>query len=289
MNTLAATQVHNSFSPARLVLDLLDADSETMGLARRLLAAGSVFGFSDNQMRVALSRLVADGLLDNPRRGHYELSGAGAAMRAEIQRWHCIEDQLRAWQGDWCAILTDNLAAEGSTHFRMQTRALQLRGLQRWRPGLWVRPNNLAGGLERLVADLESLGLDALQGSFLMHRLDPGAARELRELWQPAAINAQYLQYIAVLKQALRRLSGRQKPEILVETIQLGSDTIRLLLKDPLLPEEFVNGAARRELIDAMQRYDREGRRQWQLFVNSLEAGSPAKPRCRRIGRRTEP
>lgn len=278
MITLAAAQTHNRFSPARLVLDLLDADPEAMGLTRRLLAAGSVFGFSDNQMRVALSRLVADGLLDNPRRGHYVLSGSGAAMHAEIQRWHQIEDQLTAWQGDWCAILTHNLAAEGSTQFRTQTRALQLRGLQRWRPGLWVRPNNLAGGPERLVTDLETLGLDALQGSFLMHRLDRGATGELYDLWRPAAITAQYRQHIAALEQAMKRLlSGRQKPETLVETIQLGGDTVRFLLKDPLLPEEFVNGAARRKLIDAMRRYDREGRRQWQLFIDTLEAGTPSR------------
>jgi phenylacetic acid degradation operon negative regulatory protein len=241
-----------------------------MGRSRRLLAAGEVFGFSPNRMRVALSRLVRDGLLANPQRGCYLLSGAGAAIREEIQRWRHLEDQLCSWQGDWCVLITESLATESSTRFRAQTRALRLRGMQRWRPGLWVRPRNLQGGLERLVEDIAALGMDSIAGSFVLEQADQYCEKELHSLWDTKAMRDNYSHSIALVERALARLDQPNQSSVLVETLELGGDMIRTLLTDPLLPDSMLGCDARKKLIALVKQYDAAGRDRWGKFMDHL-------------------
>jgi phenylacetic acid degradation operon negative regulatory protein len=267
---ILAYQSSSRLSPRRLILEMLDAEPDRMANGRRLVAAGSVFRFSENQVRVALSRLVADGLLLQPRRGDYALSGAATAIQQEIRHWRDIEQRLQRWRGDWCGVLTDNLAAEGSTQFRTQSRALALRGLQRWRPGLWVRPNNLRGGPVQLGEELVTLGLDAMKGQCVIAQGDESCEVSLRGLWNNADLEHEYQRRIVQLLEAGERLEKPEFPAVLIETIELGGDTIRALLKDPLLPDQIASGDSRRQLIRLLKQYDKRGRRQWQLFIQKL-------------------
>lgn len=260
-----------SITPRRLILELLDADTALMGQSKRLLAAGEVFGFSPNQVRVALSRLVSDGLLANPSRGCYTLTGAGAAMQEEIQRWRKLEDQLCEWRGGWCVLISTNLAAQSTTRFREQTRALRLRGLRRWRPGLWVRPDNLQGGVARLVDDVASLGLDSIAGSFLIEGADTLCENELLGLWDIEALREDYSQHIDALQDAQSRLDQQDQGPVLVETLELGGAMIRALVTDPLLPEAMLGSDARGRMISLVKQYDAAGRERWRRFMNHLE------------------
>tara|TARA_R110002049_G_scaffold108853_11_gene257416 strand:- start:3007 stop:3816 length:810 start_codon:yes stop_codon:yes gene_type:complete len=257
-------------NPRRLILEMLNADPDFMGNGRRLVAAGQVFRFTENQIRVALSRLVADGLLFQPRRGHYGLTSAATAIQREVQNWRALEQRLQPWCGDWCGVLTDSLAAQGSTQFRTQSRALALRGLQRWRPGLWVRPNNLSGGLVRLGEELLALGLDAMKGQCLITQGDASCEAGLRALWNNAELEAEYQRRVAQLQAACERLDGPDLPSVLIETIELGGDTIGVLLKDPLLPDDIASGDSRRQLICLLTEYDNRGRQQWRHFIQQL-------------------
>jgi phenylacetic acid degradation operon negative regulatory protein len=257
-------------TPRKLILEMLDADPVMMANGRRLIAAGTVFGFSENQIRVALSRLLADGLLMQPCRGDYALDGAATRIQVEAQRWQKIESRLRRWRGDWCAVLTENLAAEGSTQFRRQSRALALRGMQRWRPGLWVRPNNLRGGPERLGEELLALGLDAIRGQCVIEQPDPGCEMSLQSLWNPAQLEETYSEKIDELLEATSRLERPRSPAVLGETLELGGNCIRALLRDPLLPDELASGDRRRQLTGLLKDYDKKGRIQWRQFIQQL-------------------
>lgn len=258
-------------TPRRLILEMLDADPDVMGLGRRLIAAGAVFGFSENQVRVALSRLLADELLVQPCRGSYALQGAATGIQREVQRWQTIEQRLRRWRGDWCAVMTDNLAAEGSTQFRNQSRALAMRGMQRWRAGLWVRPNNLRGGPAQLGRELLALGLDAIRGQCVITQGDADCEAALRGLWDHSEREATYQTMIDQLEAAGRRLENPQFPAVLVETLELGGACIRVLLNDPLLPDELASGDSRRQLLGLLQDYDKQGRGQWLQFIQQLQ------------------
>ena len=270
MQSISAAVPEKAIRPRRLILELLDADAAMMANSKRLIAAGGVFGFSPNQMRVALSRLVTDALLDNPQRGRYQLSGDSIAMRNEIQRWQYLEAQLRPWQGDWCALVTGNLAADSSTRFRAQSRALKLRGLRRWRPGIWLRPNNLAGGLDQLCKDVSALGLDTIAGSYLMSETDPNCETSVRSLWHTKAINRDYQHRVLRVQAALQRLEKPNTTATLAETLELGGDMIRALLMDPLLPDTLLGDTHRAQLIAELKCYDVAGRRLWRQFIQDL-------------------
>lgn len=270
MNSIARLNKNGALTPRQLILELLDADGELMGRSRRLLAAGEVFGLSANQMRVALTRLVADGLLYKAQRGQYALSGAGAALREEIQRWRHLEDQLCEWRGDWCVLITANLALESSTRFRAQNRALRLRGMQRWRPGLWVRPNNIGGGLPALVADVSSLGLDSLAGSFVICETDSSCRDELIGLWDIEAMRKQYKHSLQRVEDALNRINQADQTAVLKETVVLGGEMIRSLLTDPLLPAAMLGCDTRARLMTMVRDYDAAGRLRWRSFMDKL-------------------
>ncbi len=267
---ISVTQHATGLTPGKLILEMLDADPQLMAPGRRLVAAGSVFGFSENQVRVALSRLVADGLLVQPRRGDYALDGAATRIGEETQRWQKIESRTRHWRGDWCAVLTDNLAAEGSTQFRRQSRALALRGMQRWRPGFWVRPDNLRGGPRRLGEELLTLGLDAIRGQCVIAQGDAACESSLRSLWNPSDLEDTYRDRIDRLAQAVDRLETPQFPDVLSETLELGGSCIKALLTDPLLPDELASGDSRRQLVGLLKDYDKRGRRLWRHFIQQL-------------------
>jgi len=259
------------FNPRRFILVSLDTDPETMTQSKMLIRAGEAFGFSANQLRVALSRLVAEGLLENPSRGLYCLNNQGALLQQEIQRWRTLEQQRCKWNGDWCAVLTENLASEGSTVWRHQMRVLSLRGMARWRPGLWVRPDNLRGGAEQLMSDLRQLGLDAIQGSFLVKQADSECVEQLTGLWDCQALNRDYQDQTQQVYAAIERLKRLSVHEALVDTLKVGSATVRLLTKDPLLPDEMVDGEKRQAVATAMMEYDEVGKQLWRDFYRSVK------------------
>jgi len=77
-------------------------------------------------------------------------------------------------------------------------------------------------------------------------------------------------------REALLRLV--KSADALVESFLLGGRAIRTLALDPLLPEALVPSAERRALVEAMQRYDRVGRRLWAEFTPATSS-----PRLRSI------
>src|SRR4249920_3499024 len=70
----------------------------------RLIAIGELFGFTANALRVAVARLVADGLLESDERGSYRLGPMAAPVQAFVEDWRRGESRMRAWNGEWLAI-----------------------------------------------------------------------------------------------------------------------------------------------------------------------------------------
>ncbi len=64
----------------------------------------------------------------------------------------------------------------------------------------------------------------------------------------------------------------------MVESFLLGGRALRVLALDPLLPEALVPEAERRALVQAMQRYDRAGRRVWAKHMPTHGAADRPSP-----------
>ena len=66
------------------------------------MSAGRLFGFTENTLRVTLSRLVSRGTLTNPRRGYYQLSKGTDELNRFVDDWRQGESRTRPWNpGQW--------------------------------------------------------------------------------------------------------------------------------------------------------------------------------------------
>jgi phenylacetic acid degradation operon negative regulatory protein len=251
-------------TPRSVVLNLVRVTQRPVSV-RRLLAMGELFGFNANAMRVALTRLVADGRLESDERGSYRLAPAAVIVREHIEEWRRGEARMRAWRGEWLTVALPNGATRATR--RGSLSALTRLGLREGLPGLWVRPDNLRQAFESTAERLRGLGLE--ENAELFRARDWGArtaARFAADLWPIRSLEQGYTRALRDLERSMEQLEGMPRETSLVQTYLLGGEAIRVLATDPLLPEEIMPGATRATLSEAMLRYDPMGHALWRDF-----------------------
>lgn len=262
-------------NPRRLILKLLLAADDGRLSTREAVAAGELLGFSENSMRVALARLTAQQRLAASERGRYGLGPAATGLAEEVRGWRAGEARVRDWDGGWLAVHTGALGRSDRSALRLRERALDLLGLRPLLPGLYLRPDNLQGGVAAARTRLRGLGLPA---EALVARLDqlddPSQARAAR-LWDSAALNRRYRQQRERLEAWMAR-APQLDPEVAArEAFALGDEAIRALVFDPLLPAPLVDVAARAAFTDTVRRFDRVGHGYWQRLALALSVPVP--------------
>src|SRR6185369_8298434 len=122
-------------TPRSVVFNLVRVSHRNAVSVRRLVAIGTLFGFTGNAMRVAIARLISDRLLRSDERGWYRLGPEAVAVHAHVEDWRRGEARMRSWKGEWLAVAlapaADRAARRGSL------RALGRLGLREAMPGLW--------------------------------------------------------------------------------------------------------------------------------------------------------
>jgi phenylacetic acid degradation operon negative regulatory protein len=265
-------------SAKSLILDLLSTlDGRAMPV-RALIAAGDLFGVSAESVRVALVRLLERGTVARDERGQYRISSAGEAVQRHVVAWHQIEARLVPWGGGWVAAHTTAAARADRAAMRRSARALAFLGLRELEPGLWLRPDNLAGGVEAVRRELIGLGLSETSPVFGIQQLDARSDARARALWRSEEIRRGYRDMRARLARSAGRLAALDAPQAMVESFLIGGEAIRLVVLDPLLPEPLVPAAERRALVDELRQYDRLGRERWRPFMQQQGAPHPRAP-----------
>src|SRR5262245_20186942 len=174
-----------------LVLDLLSTLPPGGAMpARALVAAGATFALEENNVRVALARLLAAGRIARDERGHYRLGAGAETVAREVAAWRTLPTRLRTWSGGWIGVHTAALPRADRAQLRRRERALRFLGFRELAPGLEVRPDNLVGGVEAVRARLGALGLEADAPVFELRGLDADTASRARSLWDAAALRA---------------------------------------------------------------------------------------------------
>ena len=241
-----------------VILDLLRTYGHRGTSVKTIMATGAMFDFSDNLMRVSLSRLVTRGKVENISRGHYRLTDLADPLSEFVERWRLGEDRSRPWDGhSWLLLHTSEPDLDD------RDWALDALGFREVTAGLWSRPDNLsldAGELERLLL---RLGMDG--DSVLV------SAAQLSERWQQAwqrqfdvqALAQTYTACRTRLLESLDRLAGKSREDAMRETFLIGGEAVHILAKDPLLPGQMMDPAPRRALWQTMLDYDRKGREIW--------------------------
>ena len=240
---------------------------------RALVAAGEIFEISPESLRVALVRLLEAGTIERNERGQYCIAAAARAVQGHVAAWNRIEDRLTGWRGDWIAVHAAGAPRRDRARLRQRERALGFLGMKELEPGLWVRPNNLRGGVEAARAELIDLGLEDTTPVFGLAQLDAATEARARGLWDAAGLRRGYGEMIAALDESAARLPSLPWRGALAESFLLGGEGIRRVVFDPLLPEPIIPAAERAALIDTMRRYDRLGRACWRPFMR--ENGAP--------------
>ncbi len=242
--------------PAGFILDLLRTYGKKGTTARSLMAAGEMFSYSDNQLRVTLSRLVARGLVEKISRGTYRLAEQSDPVSDFVEEWRLGESRRSPWQDRFLLVHTD---AEDER----SAWCLDALGFRLVRKHLWGRADNLSKTASELSTLLKNLGL---AGDFLVIEQAAFSAQESAKLFASydiEALNESYLDVISRLKKSEQKLPGMPHEEAMRETFRLGGEALQVLAKDPLLPEEIMPSTHRQHLHEVMLSYDKTGRDIW--------------------------
>lgn len=253
-------------SAPELILDLLVADGGTLS-SQALCRAGELMGIGESTLRVGLTRLAAEGKIARGERGSYALNRDGPALSRAVDDWRHKQAQTVAWHGDWLAVHDAGVPRADKTAWRHHALALSLRGFAALRPGLHIRPDNLAGGLQGERVQLAALGLSPSALVFRLADLDDAAQAAARKLWNVRVLAADCRRLQAGLERSEKRLRTQRLEVAMRESLLLGRAVIAHLIRDPLLPAELMSPAPRAELLAATRRYQDKALVLWRKWL----------------------
>lgn len=247
--------------PSDVILDMLRSARSRRRSAQSLIAAGSLFGLTENTMRVTLSRLMARGTIESPARGLYRLSNQTDALNDFVERWRLGENRVRPWtSGDW--LFAHRAQASRSDDSGPGLWVLDALGFREVRSGLFVRPDNLSQSLTELRELARSIGL-ADSTLLITGKPEQAIADKWPQLWHSNQLNIDYENALRRIDESVTRLDGLSLDAACMECFSLGGEMIHRLAKDPLLPEQFVKTSARARLWQRMLDYDALGKEIW--------------------------
>lgn len=247
---------------------LLAAEHEVLGAAEAVQAC-ALFGISGNAARVALARLASADLIEPAERGAYRLGSKGRALGSDVATWRQSGRRTRAWDGGWIAVLTGGHARSDRKALRRRERALALVGMRELDPGLYVRPDNFATGVQGARERLHALGLELTTPVFVACAFDAQRETRARRLWPTALLERGYRETTSSLQRSLARLDSLSPRAAAREAFLRGDRAVRQLVFDPMLPEPLISTELRAGFFEAVRRYDAAGVGVWRRFVQS--------------------
>lgn len=259
-------------SVTEVVLDLLSAYPSHELSVSALCRAAALFDMTDQGVRVALTRLVKRGKVVSRARGIYALDESSNSLFRETNSWLRREQRLVPWQGLWVGVADAAISRQKRTMLREHERALAIKGFQRLQDGLYIRPDNLAGGIHELRQELTGLGLAEQALTFGLHDLAPVDEARARDLWDVEALRQGYRAMLADLQRSSERLEQLPMESAAVEGLLLGRSIIRRIVRDPLLPEELLPGTERQRLTEEMRSYQQRSKALWAMILNEEPA-----------------
>lgn len=274
--------------PKSVVLDLLSTLRGRSAPVRFLVAAADIFGIDSNATRVAITRLLAAGLVERDERGAYRTGRAADPVLARLNTWRSMEKRTRDWDGTWIGA-TPSICCCSKDDRAGSLKALEFTGMREFAPGFWIRPDNLEGGLDAVRAALFGLGVPGASPVFRVRDFDEASEARARTLWDAEAIRRHYRSIAAELESSAARLPAMEAKAAMAESFLIGGEAIRRIVLDPLLPEAIVPTAEREALVRAMTAYDEIGRRCWAPFLERYGVPLGDSPMDRQLWRDAAP
>lgn len=263
-------------NPRNLILRVVLSSEDATVSVRDLVSACAVFGVRENSVRVALVRLSAEGMVSASGRGEYRVGPNAAGVAEDVRGWRAAESRVREWSGHWVAVQSAEVPRSDRAALRRRDRALRLLGFRELDRDLFVRPDNLEGGVSAVRTRLHKLGLDPeSSGVFLASELDPERHRRACALWDGKKLTDAYIAMRKTLEGWLERSAALELVVAARESFLLGDEAIRLFVFDPLLPAPLVEVKERQALLDVLLRFDEAGHAIWRRLSPERPAKSP--------------
>lgn len=235
-----------------------------------LIGAADVLRLSPNSMRIALSRLTSRGDVVTRARGVYALSTSRRESFEHVRRYRTASNQRITWRGDFLGVLTADLPRRNATLVRRRTAALDLVGFRPLAHGLFVRPDNLAGGRDGVTTRLRKLGLDGA-ADVIGVTLDEPQRKKAQRAWPVQADHKRAVTLAQKIRALLPQMNRRPPRQLAATSFWLGDEVLRFLARDPLLPEEWADPQPRRTLAQLMSELDERGQQVWRSLMEDLE------------------
>ncbi|MCD2100436.1 PaaX family transcriptional regulator [Rhodococcus rhodochrous] len=204
-------------------------------------------GYTASSIRVALSRLCADGTLECRREGRkskYRLAPQMIETIVSVDRRVEQFGREVSWNGRWTIVLASIPDSLRSTRRNMKSRLGYL-GFGRMRETAWIAARDCESEVEDLI---ENLGLDGMVDVFVG---EPAGLSDIDELlhrcWDLDALTAGYNDFVVrfaplVPTNARDDLTAE---ESVLRWMRLTHDYRELVHRDPELPPEVLPDAAR--------------------------------------------
>jgi phenylacetic acid degradation operon negative regulatory protein len=249
-----------------LILDLLFANPSMVMTTRQIVLAAQLFEIRDNNIRVALTRLSTDGLIESAGRGAYCLSELAQQISKPAMSQSKALKATREWSGQYLAVHTGALGRVDRTALKRRERTLRLNGFRELQADLFIRPDNLAESFDNTRERLLSTGLEAQVVMFVAHDFDEKSQHKIKELWDCHALNTRYQNNSTHIQHWLSTVDELELDTAVRESLLIGRQVIPLLISDPVLPESFIDCAARAQFAANVSRLDQIGHELWQQF-----------------------
>lgn len=256
----------------KLILGLMVADPDQAMPVQSIIRACALFRITENNVRVTLVRLSAEGLIESRGRGAYGVGPQARNTALEVARWHNAEQRLRDWSGAYIAVHTGMMGRSDRKALNQRERALDMLGLRELERGLHIRPDNLSGGVAEVRHRLHDLGVPDDATVFLASAFEARKDDAIRALWDGDALNRRYREQTQRLNQWLARHDELERDVAARESYLAGAEAIRMLVFDPWLPEPLVDGQARHAFVQATEAMDAAGKAIWQDVLDMAPA-----------------
>lgn len=254
-----------------LIIDLLMASNGLPITIRQLLLAASLFDFSENSIRVAVTRLSSDGMIESAGRGKYQFTSQWQAWASDmLKRKHGIQ-AIKPWSYDYLAVFTGALGRVDRTALKRRERALRQDGFRELETGLFIRPDNLAESFDETSHRLKINGLEPDANIFRVSHLDSTSAHKVASLWHSETLNQTYHSISQKIQAWLAHMHTLDVEQAARESLLLGREAIPLLMNDPLLPPPLIDEAARNQFASDVQQLDQVGQGLWQQLYEQAQ------------------
>ncbi|MBI9074902.1 MAG: hypothetical protein JEZ02_05760 [Desulfatibacillum sp.] len=249
-------------TPKILIVSILHVSDNKAMPIKNMIDIGRLFGFTGNTIRVTTTRLVRDGRLESDERGLYRIKDMDTPISRYVNAWKQGEKRMLDWDGSWICCLTPPASAGRR---KQNAKALTLPGFREGLPNFWVRPNNLTMGLSDLKKLLVHQGLDPKAELFAGKEFHERLTQHWTEfLWPVGELIQNMEEALDRIAKSKARIHSLPADNALTESYLVGTETVHVLVKDPLLPREMMSPQYRIDLAQAMLEYNEIGKSIWE-------------------------